>query len=231
MIKTVLMDYDSTIHDMDGAMEIKLDGILGFSGKELYRLWVYDIHRGLIHQKYLEYHDDIMFHCRLLFKQLDEMFDEKIARKICDKFKEAQEEAKYEPIYYPDAIPSLDKLKKQGYQMCLSTGYNAIEKADTLEEITGKKFFDYIFSESILGVLKTETEYYNLIIEKTDSLPSETVSVGDTPLSDIRPAKLIGIHTIWVNRINEAKPLEEEQIPEFEVQDLFDAFDIIKNLG
>ena len=172
-----------------------------------------------------------MFHCRLLFKQLDEVFDEKIARKICDKFKEAQEEAKYEPIYYPDAIPSLDKLKKQGYQICLSTGYNAIEKADTLEEITGKKFFDYIFSESILGVLKTETEYYNLILEKTDSLPSETVSVGDTPLSDIRPAKLIGIHTIWVNRINEAKPLEEEQIPEFEVQDLFDAFDIIKNLG
>jgi HAD superfamily hydrolase (TIGR01549 family) len=224
------MDYDSTLHDMDKAMEIKLEGILEFSGKQLYKIWVYEIHRKLIHQNYLEHHDDIKFHCRLLFKHLDKPFDGKIARKICKKFEEAKDEAKFEPVYYPDAIPSLEKLREGGFTICLSTGYNAEEKANTLEKRTGKKFFDYTFSESTLGMLKTEPEYYKRILEDLDILPSETVSVGDTPLSDIRPAKIVGIHTIWVNRINEVKPNKPDQIADFEVKDLYEAVDIINSL-
>ena len=36
MITTTLMDYDSTLHDMDGVMERSLDGVLGYTGEELY---------------------------------------------------------------------------------------------------------------------------------------------------------------------------------------------------
>jgi FMN phosphatase YigB (HAD superfamily) len=57
------------------------------------------------------------------------------------------------------------------------------------------------------------------------------VSVGDTPLSDIRPAKLVGINTIWVNRVNEPKPKELDQAPDFEVENLIQIVDIIDSLG
>jgi putative hydrolase of the HAD superfamily len=225
------MDYDSTLHDMDTAMEQKLHGILGLNGKELYKIWVYDIHRAKIHRKYLEKHDDIMFHCRLLFEYLDKPFDDGTAKNICNIFDEAKTQAKMEPIYYPETIKTLDKLKEKNYSICLSTGYDAKEKAETLERITGKKYFSYIFSETILGVLKTETKYYEQILEITSSLPSELVSVGDTPLSDIRPAKLVGINTIWVNRVNEPQPEESDQIPDFEVENLIQIVDIIESLG
>jgi FMN phosphatase YigB (HAD superfamily) len=160
MITTVLMDYDSTLHDMDGVMERSLDGVLGYTGEELYHTWVYDIHRALIHRRHLDRHDDTMFHCTLLFDRLELPFDKEAADLICSKFDEAKESAKKNPIYYPDAIPALESLKKMGLTLCLSTGYGAGQKAKTMELRTGNKFFKHTFSEQTLGVLKTEPEYY-----------------------------------------------------------------------
>src|SRR4030042_231180 len=170
MIKTVLMDYDSTIHDMDGVMERSLDGVLGYSGADLYRIWVFDVHRALIHAKHLDRHDDMMFHCKLLFDELGLPFDEAAAEAICEKFAEAH------------------------------------RKAETLKRTTGKRYFDHTFSETSLGLLKTEPGYYVKALGLIGAEASETVSVGDTPLSDIRPAKLAGTREVWVNRNMEAGP-------------------------
>jgi HAD superfamily hydrolase (TIGR01509 family) len=230
MITTVLMDYDSTIHDMDGVMERSLDGVLGYTGEELYNTWVFDIHRALIHQRYLDRHDDMMFHCTLLFDHLELPFDKEAADLICAKFEEAQETARKDPIYYPDAVPAIEALKAMGLTLCLSTGYGAGQKAKTLELRTGKKFFKHTFSEPALGVLKTEPEYYRKALRLAKAKPGETVSVGDTPLSDIRPAKLVGIKTIWVNRNQEPRPLEEDQIADYETRGLSKAVEIIGKL-
>lgn len=227
MITTVLMDYDSTLHDMDGVMERSLDGVLGYSGEELYHMWVFEIHRALIHRRYLDRHDDMMFHCTLLFDHLELPFDKEAADLICAKFEEAQETAKKDPIYYPDAVPALEALKDMGLTLCLSTGYGAGQKAKTLERRTGKKLFKHIFSEPALGVLKTSPEYYRKALRLAKAKPVETVSVGDTPLSDIRPAKLVGIKTIWVNRNQEPRPLGEDQIADYETSGLSKAVEII----
>jgi FMN phosphatase YigB (HAD superfamily) len=230
MLTTVLLDYDSTLHDMDGVMERSLDGMMGFNGEELYHIWVYDIHRALIHTGYLNHHDDMMFHCKLLFSRLEMPFDEDVSRHICEKFEAAREVSIINPVYYDDSIESLDKLKALGLSLCLSTGYNAKEKATTLEKKTGLQYFDYTFSEDILGFLKTEPEYYKEILKVTRSKPPETVSVGDTPLSDIRPAKIVGIKTIWVNRAMEDIPRSSELLPDYETRNLKEAVDIIENL-
>jgi HAD superfamily hydrolase (TIGR01549 family) len=230
MIATVLMDYDSTLHDMDGVMERYLEGVLGYSGRELYKIWVYDIHRSLVHEKYLEQHDNIWFHCRLLFKYLDKPFDETVANIISEKFEKAKESAKLDPIYYPEVIQALDQLMDLGMNVCLSTGYGVEEKAATLEKKTGKKYFTHLFSEANIGYLKTEKEYYEIALERCGSGPNQTVSVGDTPLSDIRPAKPLGINTIWVNRVCEDKPSERDQVADYEVNDLLSAVKIIKYL-
>ena len=69
-ITTVLMDYDGTLHDNEAVITRGLDGVLRLRGEELHRIYKYDIHRAQIHTKYLDRHDDAMFHCELLFKHL-----------------------------------------------------------------------------------------------------------------------------------------------------------------
>ncbi|MFB0557735.1 MAG: HAD hydrolase-like protein, partial [Candidatus Bathyarchaeia archaeon] len=63
--------------------------------------------------------------------------------------------------------------------------------------------------------------------ERASATPQETVGIGDTPLSDIRPAKMIGVTTIWVNRRGEPVPKLEDQIANHEVKDLMQAVQII----
>jgi len=230
MIKTVLMDYDSTIHDMDGVMERSLDGVLGYRGADLYRVWVFDVHRAIIHTRHLDRHDDMMFHCRLLFDHLGLPFDEAAAQEICARFEEANKRAQADPVYYPDAIPALDQLKEMGVAICLSTGFGAERKAETLEKRAGRKYFTETFSERRLGPLKTEPGYYMRALSALGAEPWETVSIGDTPLSDIRPAKLVGIWTIWVNRDGEEKPTSPDQLPDFEAESLTEAVGIIRRI-
>lgn len=230
MIDTVLMDYDGTLHDWDSVLHRALDGILGLSGEELFNTWTFQIHRGLVHTQHMERHDDMMFHCQLLFQHLELPFDRETAELICRRFEEAGERARNDPIYFPDAIPALDAIKGMGVKLCLSTGTHAEGKAETLKRTTGTEYFDHIFSEPAMGCFKTEPEYYRTAIEMAGSKPGETVSVGDTPLSDIRPAKMVGIRTIWVNRRGEPRPDVEEQVADHEVYELMEAVDLISGI-
>lgn len=227
MLTTVLMDYDGTLHDWDGVLVRSLDGILGLPGRRLYEIWIYDIHRAIVHERYINRHDDLQFHCQFLYQHLDIPYDEEVTATILTKFQEASDKAKDDPIYFPDAIPALDRLRDAGLTLCLSTGRNAEEKAAILERTTGTSHFLHVFSEPSLGYLKTATEYYRLALQRAGAKAEETVSVGDTPLSDIRPANLTGITTIWLNRDGEPKPTAPDSTPDHEVSDLTQATDII----
>jgi putative hydrolase of the HAD superfamily len=222
-ITTVLMDYDGTLHDWDSVLHSTLDGILGLSGEELLRTWTFEIHRGIIHKRHMEMHDDMMFHCRLLFRYLELLYDAGTAELICRKFEEAGERARNDPIYFPDAIPALNTIKGMGLRLCLSTGTYAEVKAETLTRVTGAYYFDHVISEPAIGCFKTEPGYYRTALEWARSRPGETVSVGDTPLSDIRPARMVGIRTIWVNRRGEPEPSAEDERADHEVGDLLEA--------
>jgi HAD superfamily hydrolase (TIGR01549 family) len=226
-ITTVLMDYDGTLHDLEGVAIRMLDGATDLTGEELYNTWKYRVHRGLIHTRYLDRHDDMQFHCKLLFKVLGWSYDQVMADDICARFDETIRLARTAPTYFPDAIPALDRIKEAGLTLCLSTGTSAEEKAATLARTTGRHHFDHVFSEPRFGYLKTETEYYRLALRETGSSPWETASIGDTPLSDIRPARLAGIQTVWLNRRGEPTPTDPEQRAHHEAADLEEALSAI----
>lgn len=228
MVTTAFMDYDGTLHDFDSVLRRSLDGVLGFSGEDLLRIWIFDIHRGIVHARHKERHDDMMFHCELLFRHLNRPFDRGAADLICRRFEEAGQKARDDPIYFSDAIPALEEITMMGLRICLSTGTFAEGKAETLTRTTGKNYFEHIFSEPSIGYFKTEPEYYQIALERAGSRPWETVSVGDTPLSDICPAKLVGIGTIWLNRRGEPAPASEDQKADHEVKDLLQAAEILR---
>ena len=96
-----------------------------------------------------------------------------------------------------------------------------------MESHTGVQYFDHIFSEPEIGFLKTEQSYYRIALERAGARPDETVSIGDTPMSDIRPAKAVGITTIWVNRRGEPTPENHDQRPDHEVHNLIEAVEIL----
>jgi len=227
MITTVLMDYDGTLHDYDSVFIQSLDGVLGLSGREFHRIYVYDIHRGIVHTQYPEKHDDTMLHCRLLFKHLNKPFDPEVAELICRKFDEVAEEAQNSPKYFPEAITALDRMREMGLKLCLSTGTGAEVKAETMERFTGIRYFDHIFSEAKIGYFKTEPSYYRIALELAGARSEQAVSIGDTPLSDIRPAKAVGIKTIWVNRRGEPTPDEPDQRPDHMVRNLLEAAEVL----
>lgn len=227
MITTVLMDYDGTLHDLEGVTIRMLDGATDLTGEQLYHTWKYRVHRDLIHTRHLDKHDDMQFHCQLLFKVLKRPYEKETADDICARFDESIRLARTAPTYFPDAIPALDRIKEADLTLCLSTGTSAEEKAETLARATGRHHFDHVFSEPRLGCLKTETEYYLLALRETGSSPGETASIGDTPLSDIRPARLVGIQTVWLNRRGEPTPTDPEQRAHHQVADLKEALSAI----
>jgi len=227
MIRTVLMDFDGTICDSNSILIRSLDGILGLGGRELFHIYLHEVHRAIVHVRYPERHDDMMFHCKLLFLRLNRPFDPEVAELICHRFDEAAEEARNNPIYFPDAIPALDEMREMGLKLCLSTGREAEEKAETLERLTGVRYFDHIFSEAKVGRLKTEPSYYRTALAWAGARPEETVSVGDTPMSDILPARAVGIRTIWVNRMDEPTPEDPHQRADHEVHDLLEAVELL----
>lgn len=229
MITTALIDYDGTLHNYDAVLTRSLDGILGLRGEELYHIYVYDVHRAIVHTRHLDRHDDTTFHCELIFEHLGRPFDQEVAELIVRRFDEGAERAREDPIYFPEAIQALDDIKDIGIKMCLSTGRDAEEKAKTLKRVTGSSHFTHVFSETALGVLKTEPEYYVKALDIAGSEPKETVSIGDTPLSDIRPARMVGINTIWLNRRGEPRPDADDQTADHEVEDLRQAVQLMRD--
>lgn len=230
MIGTILMDFDGTLHDWDSMLIRHLDGALGLSGTELHRIYLYEIHRGIVHKNHLERHDDVFFHCKLLLQRLGRSFDPDEVEQIRRRFDEAANEARRRPIYFADAAPALERLREMGLRICLSTGIEAKEKAETFERIKKTKYFDQAFSEAYIGHLKTETDYYRIALERAESRPEEAVSIGDTLLSDIRPAKAVGIRTIWINRRCEPLPAAPEQRPDLELSGLLEAVEALTTL-
>jgi FMN phosphatase YigB (HAD superfamily) len=223
MIRAVLLDYDGTLHDADLAIKEALDGILGLEGDELYHIYLYDVHRGIVHRYYPERHDDLMFHCVHIFKHLERPFDGSAAALFCRKFREAEERGWRDPVYFDDVIPALKAMRMGGLRLFLSTGRDAEEKAAAIERYSETRLFEGVFSEPSIGHLKSEPEYYLTALGRSGSRAEETVSIGDSPMTDIGPAKAVGITTIWVNRRGEPSPSLDELKPTYETRDLLEA--------
>jgi len=226
MIQAVFLDYDGTLHDTDTVIKRNLNGILGLDGEELYRIYLYDVHRSLIHTKYLDRHDDIMFHCNILFQILNKPYDPEIAELICRSVEQAGRDF-LNVKFFEDATPALKMMKEKNIEIYLSTGKYAEEKAKTFEKYAMETFFRGVFSESRNGFLKTEIEYYMESLKTIRRKPEEVVSIGDTILSDIRPAKRAGIKTIWVNRREEPMPKDSSSMPDNIASNLIEAANIL----
>ena len=224
----ILIDFDGTLHDTESVYASKLDGLFGLAGEELYHIFLVDIHRKVVHERYPHRHDDLDLHWRLLLQHLREPYDGDTANLLAVRFKEADKTILENPKLFHEAPSFLDHVVKAGHRLCLSTGgQNSLKKAEAITRVLGTNYFVDVLGEEILGYLKHEPAYYEEALEKLSWRAKNTVSIGDTIVTDIYPAKVVGMKTMWVNRRDEKRPTEPERTPDYETSNLISALDLL----
>ncbi|MBS7644831.1 MAG: HAD family hydrolase [Candidatus Bathyarchaeia archaeon] len=224
----LFIDFDNTLHDTDSKYVSRLNGLLGFDGSFLWDIFLNKIHR-MVHVRFPGRHDDLRFHVELLLEALGRRVNVEDVERFMVALEEAERACWMDPAYFPDALDFLRKVSGAGYILCLTTGPNSAPKARALEERISFKVFHYVFGEDTLGCLKSEPEYYRRALKAAGGEPSSTVTVGDTLSTDIAPAKMVGLRTIWVNRKG-SDPWGSRVKPDYTVKDLDEAFERIQEL-
>jgi HAD superfamily hydrolase (TIGR01549 family) len=227
MKKVLFIDYDGTLHDSDAKYAAKLDGILYLDGMQIWKAYLH-VHRGIVHVRYPEKHDDFFFHQRLLFDYLKKPYNDKIARTLAGRFRQAQQETWKNPAFFPDALPFLNKVKENNI-LCLTTGDYAPEKAKALEKAGGASYFSYTFDKDHLGLKSSNNSYYSNAIMSAKAHPEDVLVIGDSLEHDISAAKGAGLATVWVNRRGIALT-ENLPRPDFQAKDLWQVLAYIENL-
>ena len=217
----LLIDFDGTLHDTEYVYAQRLDGLLDLDGRELFRTFLFDIHRKIVHEHYPQRHNDLDLHWKLLLEHLGEPFDAEKINLLTLHFKEAERAVLENPRLFPDVSQFLDQVAKAHHRLCLSTGGGtSLEKAEALTRELGTNYFKNVVGEEILGCLKHEPLYYERALKKLSWKAENTISIGDTILTDIHPAKVVGIRTIWVNRRNEKTHTKPNYTPDHETSNL-----------
>ena len=98
---------------------------------------------------------------------------------------------------YPDALPMLAKLRKQGYFIGIAG--NQPEAAEAALKSCGVNA-DLVASSMGWGIKKPSVRFFERIIAETGFQPEEIAYVGDRLDNDILPAGAAGLFTIFVER-------------------------------
>jgi len=226
---TAFVDYDNTLHDTDAKYIAALEGYLGMGGAEFLAIYMNKIHREIVHLNHPDRHDDLDFHGRLVAQYFGRPKDEGLVSELKARFHAAEEEYLRNPVFFPDVGDFLLGLRQGGFKVCLTTGEDSQAKAAALNKAFPGGYLDYVFGERELGVLKTEPEYFLKALEQSGSKPASTATVGDAPLTDIKPAKAVGIRTVWLNRRGLLMPYEGLS-PDYEARNLAEALKALEKL-
>jgi putative hydrolase of the HAD superfamily len=96
-----------------------------------------------------------------------------------------------------------------------------------LEDYGLLKYFAVTIFSDETGIYKPNPSVFQFALKKLKVKPENTIHVGDLLLTDIKGARDCKITSVWIND-NKQQP-HPEIIPDFEIQDLYEVVNIIKN--
>lgn len=100
-------------------------------------------------------------------------------------------------IPYADAQSTLTSLSQKGYKL----GIIANQKLGTAERLESwglRQYFDLIVASAEIGYAKPDLRIFQKALALAGCTAQECVMVGDRLDNDMRPAKAIGMTTVWV---------------------------------
>jgi HAD superfamily hydrolase (TIGR01549 family) len=84
-----------------------------------------------------------------------------------------------------------------------------------IEKLGLVSYFDLILGSDDIGLKKPDPAFFQLALDQFGLSPQEVLMVGDRLENDIRPAKSLGMKTIWVKQgvSRVESPLGEDEMP------------------
>lgn len=101
-------------------------------------------------------------------------------------------------ILYQDTARCLELLSSK-----FKIGIIANQELGTkerLEKYGILQYIDLVIASAEEGVAKPDRRIFEIALQRSDCKPSEVLMIGDRIDNDIVPAKLLGMHTIWIKQ-------------------------------
>jgi putative hydrolase of the HAD superfamily len=126
---------------------------------------------------------------------------------------------------YDDVKPALDALETRGHRIGLISNFDSwLEKM--LVEMEVGHVFDPSIISGMVGVEKPDPEIYRIAVARAGVDASRAVHVGDSPRTDMEPAKAVGITPILLDRAERYPDSEYHRITTLEgLPDLVEALE------
>ena len=100
---------------------------------------------------------------------------------------------------YPDTIPTLERLKSDGYTLGLVSNAPP-DTAEVIGALGLPRFFKTIVVSGVVGVSKPNPEIFRIALRGAGAEPAETVHVGDVYEADVLGARNAGIIGLLIDR-------------------------------
>lgn len=105
----------------------------------------------------------------------------------------------------PDAIPTLETLRRQGRHLGIVS--NAADDADVqtlVDNASLRPYFDFILTSAVVGVRKPSPGIFEQALAYWNAAPDQVVMIGDTVSADVAGANRLGIASVWIPRRNDS---------------------------
>ena len=105
---------------------------------------------------------------------------------------------KEDEVLYSDAYECLEILSGR-YKIGIIANQSLGTK-DRLEQHGILQYIDLVIASAEEGVAKPDKKIFEMALERGNCKPNNAVMIGDRIDNDIIPAKLLGMHTIWIKQ-------------------------------
>jgi putative hydrolase of the HAD superfamily len=139
---------------------------------------------------------------------------------------------------YDDVKPCLNKLKMKGLKSAIITDSPLpIKQYEKILRLNIDNFIDLVIISDEIGIRKPNPKLFSYCLNKFKVKGFETIYIGDNLNNDIVPAKINKIHSIYIHRggkydfNNTGEEINELNKPDYEIYNLNEIFEIIKQIN
>ena len=230
-IKVITFDLDNTLWDVDPAL---------LRAEQAQQAWLLANRPGAVeaftHNSLWEFkksvwkrhphllHNVSAMRTRMLYElQIAAGYDEEAANTGAEQAFAAFLEERHAVVLYEEALGVLQSLSRDYTLGALTNGNADIYKTDAGE------YFDFAFLAENVGASKPAPDMFHAALEISGVQPAQIVHVGDNPEHDIRGARKVGMHTVWMNSQGQAWP--EAETADREIDNLLQLPDAIRSIA
>ncbi|MFA5887330.1 MAG: HAD family hydrolase [Candidatus Nanoarchaeia archaeon] len=120
---------------------------------------------------------------------------------------------------YEDTIELLEMLKEKGIKIALVSNTDCFSVDKIIDKFELKKYFDVIALSCDKGLLKSDSKMFESILEELGVSAEDALMIGDSPETDIEPARKVGIKAVLIDRMDR-RPYEDKIISLKQVEKL-----------